>query len=141
MANAFNDYMFFIQFGPAVIKSVAVMAIDINDPTMKIVYSSALLDLMFGYDAGELRGQSLDVLLRQEDVVPHHVHFANYQAQRHTRTMNSGTWVDAKRKDGSLFKVQVSLCVEPVGKMDCVIACIADVTAAFNHYHPDPIHH
>ncbi len=133
-SSAFSEYLFLIQFGPAVLESVAVLAVKLDDPTMEIVYASPLLEEMFGWGHGELHGLSLDVLLRPEDVGLHHEHFARYQQQPTTRTMNAGVWVDGRRKDGSAFKAQVSLCVQPVGRQDCVIACIADVTAAFNHY-------
>ncbi len=139
--SAFSDYLFLVQFGPAVLKSVAVLAIDLHDPNMEILYASKLLEEMFGYDPGELHGQSLDALLREEDRAVHHTDFALFHDHPVTRSMNKGVWVDAVTKTGRLFKVQVSLTVEPVGKRDCVIACVADVTAAFQHVRPYPLVH
>lgn len=141
LGSAFSEYLFLIQFGPAVLKSVAVLAVDLADPEMKIIYASPLLEEMFGYERGELQGKSLDVLLRPEDVIPHHEHYARYQRDPTTRTMNAGVWVPGVKKSGDEFQVQVSLCVQPVGRMDCVIACVADVTAAFRHARPELFHH
>ena len=139
--TAFSEYLFLVQFGPAVLQSVSVLAVDFADPDMKIVYASALLEEMFGYPPRELIGRSLDVLLRPEDVAVHREHFSRYQRNPGTRTMNAGVWVDGVKKDGTRFKVQVSLCVQPVGKTDCVIACIADVSKAYERAKPEVFHH
>ena len=123
------------------LKSVPVLAIDIDDLEMKIVYASPLLHEMFGYGHRELIGLPIDVLLRPEDVERHHEFFAAYRENRDTRTMNAGVWVPALKKNGREFMIQVSLCTEPVGRLYCVIACIADVTAAYSRMHPQPFHH
>lgn len=138
MATVFSDYLFFVQFGPAVLKSVAVLAIDLADKDMRIIFASQLLEEMFGYGPDELRDRSLDDLLRPEDREAHHRHFVNFQYSSYTRTMNKGIWVDGVKKNGERFKIQVSLTVQPVGKTECVIACVADVTNAFEHRRPDP---
>ena len=142
-SNAFSEYLFLIQFGPAVLQSVSVLAVDMADPDMKVVYASRLLEEMFGYDPGELQGKSLDVLLKAESVDAHRAHFRRYQENPTTRTMNAGVWVDGVRKDGTVIKIQVSLCVQPVGRTDCVIACVADVTRVYEHYRPakEEFHH
>lgn len=139
MASAFSDYLFFVQFGPAVLKSVAVLAIDLADDGMRIIFASQLLEEMFGYGPDELRDESLDVLLRPEDREAHRRYYEAFRSSPHTRTMNRGVWVDGVKKNGERFKIQVSLTVQPVGKTECVIACVADVTNAFDHRHPDPV--
>lgn len=141
MTNAFSDYLFLVQFGPAILKSVAVLAIDIADPFMRILFASDLTCEMLGYEPGELTGKELDMILRPEDRAIHHTHFAVYQAHPSVRTMNEGVWVDGVKKDGSQIKIQVSLCPQPVGKTDCVIACIADVTNAYKRYQPQAFQH
>ena len=51
-SNAFSEYLFLLQFGPAALQSVSVLAVDLADPEMKIIYASRLLEEMFGYDPG-----------------------------------------------------------------------------------------
>lgn len=139
--TAFSEYLFLVQFGPAVLKSVAVLAVDLSDDEMKIVYASELLEQMFGYGPGEMQGKSMEMLLREEDRELHREHFRRFRKAPATRSMNRGVWVDAVRKDGTGFKIMVSLCVQPVGRMDCVIACVADVTPVYLHYKPQEVSH
>ena len=133
MSSAMDEYLLLLEIGPAVMKSVPVFAIDLNDPNMKIVWGSTLFNEMFGYEAGELNGQSLDTLLKVQDREPHHRFFAEYSKAPNIRTMNAGVWVDGVKKDGSIIKIQVSLYPRAVGRRDMVIAHVADVTKAFAH--------
>lgn len=110
VGNALEEYLLLLQFGPAVLKSVAVLAVELpprGAPAggMEIVWCSGLLEDLFGYGRGELRGKPLDALLRPEDRGPHREHFARYLLSPNTRTMNAGVWVDGLKKDGTVIKV------------------------------------
>ena len=136
MTSALDEYMLLLQFGPAVLKSVAVLVIDLADPLMTIVWSSRLFNEMFGYDEAELKGQPLNVLLLPKDQEKHLRYFSQYQKNPTSRTMNAGIWVDGMKKDGTEIKLQVSLCPAAVGRLDMVIAYVVDVTKAYNHLSP-----
>ena len=134
--SALDEYMLLTQIGPAVLASVAALAVRLDDPDMKVMWESRLLAEMFGYQPYELRGQPLDVLLLPEHRNVHRHHYGRYQANSNVRTMNAGVWVDGLRKDGTKVKVQVSLYPTNVGKIDVVIAHVADVTKAYDHMKP-----
>ena len=134
--SALEEYMLLLQFGPAVLASVAALAVRLDDPDMKIIWESKLLTEMFGYEPAELRGKPLDGLLLPEHRENHLQYFKHYQNVPNIRTMNSGIWVDGLKKDGTNIKVQVSLYPTSVGKIDVVIAHVADVTRAYAHIKP-----
>lgn len=136
LSSALDEYMLLLQFGPAVLASVGALAIRMDDPEMKIVWESLLLDEMFGYGPTELRNQPLDILLLPEHRDLHREHFARYRAFPNIRTMNAGIWVDALKKDGTVIKIQVSLYPTQVGKYEMVIAHVVDVTRAWLHLVP-----
>jgi PAS domain S-box-containing protein len=113
-----------------------VLAIDLADDDMRIRFASRLVEEVFSYGQGELSDKRLDVLLEPKDVVTHHRYFKNFRADPKDRTMNAGVWVNGIKKDRSVIKVQVSLCVREVGKRTFVLACLADVTKAYDRMKP-----
>lgn len=136
VSSALEEYMLLLQFGPAVLASVAALSVRLDDLDMKIVWESKLLSDMFGYEPLELRGQPIDALLLPENRPLHRQHFARYRESPTIRTMNAGVWVDAVKKDGAKFKVQVSLYPTSVGKTEMIIAHVVDVTKAWLHLSP-----
>ena len=134
--SALDEYMLLTQIGPAVLASVAALAVRLDDPDMKVMWESRLMSEMFGYEPYELRGQPLDLILLPEHREVHRCYYGDYCKAPNVRTMNQGVWVDGLRKDGTKIKVQVSLYPTNVGKIDVVIAHVADVTRAYEHLKP-----
>jgi PAS domain S-box-containing protein len=94
-----------------------------------IVLLNAVAEQMFGYLRSELVGQNVDLLLPEGIRPRHEQHRANYYAHPKTRPMGSGLRLEAMRRDGRRFPVEISL--SPVRSDDGfrVTAIIRDVTA------------
>lgn len=64
---------------------------------------------LFGYDEGEVVGQSLSVLLPSPYREEYESDIARYLAASETRIVSSGRAVVAQRKDGTIFPVEFSI--------------------------------
>jgi len=93
-----------------------------------IVMVNRIAEKMFGYSRDEMLGHSVDILV--PDVVRHnhYRHREKYLEQPRTRPMGSGLELHARRRDGTLFPVEISL--SPIHTEDAVhvTAVIRDVT-------------
>ena len=93
-----------------------------------IVLVNRIAETMFGYDRHELVGQSVDLLVPDALRHSHHRQRNSYLHNPRTRPMGSGLELHARRRDGSLFPVEISL--SPIHTDDSVhvTAVIRDVT-------------
>ncbi|HTW47525.1 MAG TPA: PAS domain S-box protein [Acidobacteriaceae bacterium] len=93
-----------------------------------IVLVNRIAEEMFGYRRDELLGQSVDLLVPDGVRATHYQHRDAYLEHPRTRPMGSGLELHARRRDGSLFPVEISLSpIETEGGMH-VTAVIRDVT-------------
>jgi PAS domain S-box-containing protein len=98
------------------------------DQEGRIVLLNRMAEQLFGYARGELLGQTVDALVPEALRGTHVQHRTRYLNTPSTRPMGSGLKLEARRKDGSLFPVEISL--SPV-KSDTgfrVTAIIRDIT-------------
>ncbi|HVT99837.1 MAG TPA: PAS domain S-box protein [Acidobacteriaceae bacterium] len=94
----------------------------------KIVLINRVAEEMFGYVRDELLGQSVDVLVPDAIRRTHYRHRDSYLEQPRTRPMGTGLDLHARRRDGTLFPVEISLSpIQTEGGMH-VTAVIRDVT-------------
>src|ERR1700693_4232154 len=84
-------------------------AIVIADRQGRIVLVNAQTERIFGYQADELAGQQVEILVPESLREKHTGHRADFQAQPRTRPMGSGLELFGRRKDGSVFPVEISL--------------------------------
>ena len=84
----------------------AIMQVDAEG---RIILLNRVAEDMFGYSRDELLGQPVEALIPQELHSRHAEHRAHYRQQPMTRTMGSGLALEAIRKDGSRFPVEISL--------------------------------
>jgi diguanylate cyclase (GGDEF)-like protein/PAS domain S-box-containing protein len=98
------------------------------DATGTIVLVNRQAEAAFGYATGELVGQAVEVLLPLDARGAHPELRGAFMKSPHARTMGSGLELSARRKDGSLLPVDVSL--SPVHTPDgpLVIAAVRDVS-------------
>jgi PAS domain S-box-containing protein len=94
----------------------------------KIVLINRIAEEMFGYVRDELLGQSVDMLVPDAIRRQHYRHRDSYLEHPRTRPMGTGLELHARRSDGSLFPVEISLSpIQTEGGMH-VTAVIRDVT-------------
>ena len=94
------------------------------EATGSIALANREAQRMFGYDDGMV-GLMVDALMPEETSIGHKALREGFQERPQRRTMGAGLRLEAKRADGSVFPVQISL--SPLGA-DLVIAAVRDVT-------------
>ncbi|WP_400191586.1 ATP-binding protein [Hymenobacter sp. B81] len=94
-----------------------------------IVSANRLSEQLFGYGAGELPGQRIEVLVPGA-ISPHHQRLReSYNAQPSVRAMGAHRGdLQAQRKDGSVFPVEVSLSYFHLGDELYVVSYVLDIT-------------
>lgn len=93
-----------------------------------IVLVNRVAEEMFGYSREELTGQSVDQLVPDAIRPTHHQHRADYLSHPRTRPMGSGLDLRARRRNGSLFPVEISLSPIHTENGVHITAVIRDVT-------------
>ncbi|HSM06732.1 MAG TPA: PAS domain S-box protein [Longimicrobiales bacterium] len=83
----------------------------------------------FGYDEEELVGSSVDRLVPETGRDAHAGHRERYAAAPVRRPMGIGLELQARRKDGSTFPVEISLNRITLDGRPCTMAIVRDVTA------------
>ena len=99
----------------------------INEQGMVIDANTQALR-MFGYDRGELIGESTEMLLPERFRCSHEGQRSSYMKEPHTRPMAVGRELTARRKDGTEFAVEIALA--PLATDDGVLvsSTIVDIT-------------
>jgi len=94
----------------------------------KIIFVNGNVQNMFGYDAEELKGRPLGLLvpekLRARHVEYHRSYFLNMQS----RPMGIGLNLEALRKDGTTFPVEIGLGAIETAQGKLAIAFVSDIT-------------
>lgn len=98
------------------------------DRAGRIIMQNPSLSRMFGYERNELLGHSVDDLLPDAVRAKHAAHRERYDAQPVQRPMGSGMELKGRRKDGSVFPVEVSLNHFEVDGQRYVMALVNDIT-------------
>jgi PAS domain S-box-containing protein len=93
-----------------------------------IVLMNMIAERIFGYSRNELLGRSVDVLVPDAMRGRHSAHRNNYGVHPLTRPMGNGLNLQAQRKDGHLFPVEISLSPVRTGATTHTMAIIRDVT-------------
>jgi PAS domain S-box-containing protein len=103
----------------------AIVEVDANG---KIVLVNRIAEDMFGYVRDELVGHSVDILVPDAIRHQHYRHRDGYLDHPRTRPMGTGLDLHARRRDGSLFPVEISLSPIQTEAGMHVTAVIRDVT-------------
>jgi len=98
------------------------------DHTGRIVLLNRMAEQLFGYTRDELLGQKVEALVPEAVRSAHQRHRSQYISQPVTRPMGSGLKLEARRKDGSHFPVEISLSPVKSSAGSRVTAIIRDVT-------------
>jgi PAS domain S-box-containing protein len=95
----------------------------------RIAFVNLQAERMFGYEATEMVGKRVEVLLPRRLETVHAEHRASYHANPATRPMGAGLDLVARRKDGSEFPVEISLSPLETLEGVQVVSTIRDVTS------------
>ena len=94
----------------------------------QIVLVNTQTERLFGYTTGELCGQSVEILVPESLHQEHRRHRMEYQSAPRPRPMGSGLELFGRKKNGTLFPVEISLSPSVDGGELLVIAAIRDIT-------------
>lgn len=100
------------------------------DPQGLITLANTRALQMFGYQAGELTGQPIEILLPERYKTQHPALRQGFMLDPTTRPMGQHRELCAKRRDNSEFPVEIGLTYLEGDKKAAVLATITDVSAA-----------
>ncbi|MBI2514316.1 MAG: PAS domain S-box protein [Opitutae bacterium] len=103
-------------------------AILLVDRRGRIVRTNAPASSLFGWEAGRLAGQPLDMLLPPVVRARHGVHLARYFENPRARAMGAGLELHAVRQDGTEFPVDIMLSPLETPEGAQVLAVVRDIT-------------
>jgi PAS domain S-box-containing protein len=98
------------------------------DEAGRIVLLNRVTENMFGYTRDELLGHPVETLIPIELRGTHSGHRGHFRDKPTTRAMGSGLSLEAQRKDGSRFPVEISLSPANSDEGFRVTAIIRDIT-------------
>jgi diguanylate cyclase (GGDEF)-like protein/PAS domain S-box-containing protein len=107
----------------------AVIAVDVRG---RIVYASPRVEQVFGWSPEELLGEPIERLVPSRLGDRHAAHRAEYRLHPTPRPMASGLGLTARRRDGTEFRVEISLAPTSWRHGPLVIATIVDISARTN---------
>ncbi|MDR6560749.1 MULTISPECIES: ATP-binding protein [unclassified Arcicella] len=106
----------------------AAIGLIMVDREGKIILSNRFANVIFGYETGELEGQLLEVLIPHNIREKHRETYENYTHKPQSRPMGIGLDLKARKKDGTLFPVEISLSHFKSGGKPYYISFINDAT-------------
>jgi PAS domain S-box-containing protein len=95
----------------------------------RIIMANSALERMFCYEHGELLGQPLETLLPEPVRLQHVRDRGAYMHAPDARAMGTGRDLNGRRKDGSVFPVEISLSPFTDNGKQYVDAIVADISA------------
>jgi PAS domain S-box-containing protein len=107
----------------------AAIGIIVTNSHFEILLSNKFADNLFGYAFDELLGENISLLIPNHLKDRHHGHLENLGHEKSiSRPMGIGLDLKAKRKDGSLFPIEISLSHFKASDSMHYIAFVSDVT-------------
>jgi len=104
----------------------ALVVVDASS-VIRIVNRQA--ESLFGYGSDELLGRSAEMLVPNAGRAFHAAHREQYVSQLQTRPMGAGVKLDARRKDGTEFPVDIAFSSIQTSDGLLVSAAVRDITA------------
>jgi two-component system cell cycle sensor histidine kinase/response regulator CckA len=93
-----------------------------------ILQVNSQAEAMFGYTRAEMIGQPVEMLVPPAQRERHHSHRADFHQSPKIRRMGSGLDLNATRRDGSTFPVEISLSPVSLGDKTIVLSVIRDIS-------------
>ncbi|RED43846.1 PAS domain S-box-containing protein [Winogradskyella eximia] len=98
------------------------------DKSQTIVATNSSTDTIFGYEHGELEGQTLEILIPKDYHGSHEGHFKGYVKNTTKRQMAIGRDLYGLKKSGVTFPVEVGLNPLTIYGNTYVLALVKDIT-------------
>jgi len=99
-----------------------------SDDRGTIVTFNHAAERIFGYQANEVIGQNVTILMPVAEAHRHDAYMARYRTTGETRIMGAGRELQGKRKNGSFFPILTGVTEVSWGGMRHFIACITDIS-------------
>ncbi|MFM2400680.1 MAG: hypothetical protein RI950_196 [Bacteroidota bacterium] len=107
----------------------SAIGIIVTNSSFEIILSNRFADKLFGFDENELIGENISLLIPNHLKDRHHGHLTHLGHEKPiSRPMGVGLDLKAKRKDGSLFPIEISLSHFKAAQTMHYIAFVSDVT-------------
>ena len=100
----------------------------IVDHAGRIAIVNARTEIVFGYPRAELIGQAVEMLIPEQSRATHAAPREWYHRSPSAREMGAGSELFARRRDGTVFAVDVSLSPMSTPEGTLIISTIRDVT-------------
>lgn len=110
------------------IVETAVDAIVVSDETGTIQSVNPAASRFFGYEAEEMIGQNVRMLMPDAERSEHDAYIANYHRTGEARIIGIGRELEGRRKDGSMFPIDVSIAAWGVDGKRFFTAIMRDIT-------------
>ena len=111
----------------SILQSVPDAMVVINDAGIITAFSRAA-ESLFGYGANELLGENVSCLMAQSDKVRHDGYISRYLRTGERQIIGIGRTVTARRKDGSLFPIDLKIGEAKIGEHYLFTAFMRDLT-------------
>ena len=98
------------------------------DASQTIVAANTSVEKMFGYNAGEMINQPLNILIPSNYRPNHGAHFKSFLVHSEKRQMGHGRDLYGVRKDGTQFPVEAGLNPFAIEDKQYVMSLIIDIT-------------
>jgi PAS domain S-box-containing protein len=106
----------------------AAIGIIVTNGSFEMILSNEYAHKLFGYTGEELNGQNISILIPNHLKSRHEGHLSKINHSPVSRPMGLGLDLKAKRKDESLFPIEISLSHFKSGNEMFYIAFVSDVT-------------
>ena len=120
-----------VQQGSTTIQSLldsATQSIVAVNQDGNFVIVNASTERMFGYTRGELLTQNLEILVPEARRGRHAKYHKDYFDNPKSRPMGIGLELEGRRKDGTVFPVEISLSMIATAEGPLGVAFVADIT-------------
>ncbi|MBS0421216.1 MAG: PAS domain S-box protein [Proteobacteria bacterium] len=107
----------------------AVDAIVVIDHIGTILTFSRAAERIFGYEAHEVLGCTVDILMNDEDRQSHGSHLAQYLASCIPRIIGRGHEIEVRRKNGTLFPASLAVGLIPESNPPRFVGFVRDNSA------------